>query len=179
MEASKRQSLERLIRYVARSSTPLSRLYLMDNGSIRLRLKTPYHDGTSHIVFIPMEFLEKLMALVPRPRINSIRFHGILASHAKLRFLVVPKLPEQDCGQIEGEAALKPAPPKYKSSWARLLKRVFDIDIHACQKCGKKLKLIAAIEDLRAIEKILSHVGLPIKPPKPMNPKPFNGTWGF
>jgi len=46
-------------------------------------------------------------------------------------------------------------------SWARLLKRVFDIDIEHCPNCGGALKIIAAIEDPPVIVKILSHLGLP------------------
>ena len=40
-------------------------------------------------------------------------------------------------------------------SWARLLKRVFEIDIEQCPQCGGTLKLIAAIEDPPVIAKIL------------------------
>jgi hypothetical protein len=47
-----------------------------------------------------------------------------------------------------------------RMSWARLLKRVFDIDIEHCPNCGGALKIIAAIEDPPAIVKILSHLGL-------------------
>jgi hypothetical protein len=46
-------------------------------------------------------------------------------------------------------------------SWARLLKRVFDIDVEHCPNCGGALKIIAAIEDPPVIVKILSHLGLP------------------
>jgi hypothetical protein len=53
-------------------------------------LKKPYSDGTSHLVFSPMEFLEKL-ALVPPPRAHLTRFHGVLAPHSKIRSKVVPK----------------------------------------------------------------------------------------
>ena len=42
-------------------------------------------------------------------------------------------------------------------SWARLLKRVFDIDVEHCPNCGGALKIIAAIEDPPVIDKILSH----------------------
>jgi hypothetical protein len=49
-------------------------------------------------------------------------------------------------------------------SWARLLKRVFDIDIEHCPNCGGALKIIAAIEDPRVIVRILSHLGLPTRP---------------
>ena len=33
----------------------------------------------------PLEFMERLAALVPRPRLHLIRFHGVLAPNAKLR----------------------------------------------------------------------------------------------
>jgi len=50
-------------------------------------------------------------------------------------------------------------------SWARLLKRVFDIDIEHCPNCGGSLKIIAAIEHASVIVKILSHMGLPAHTP--------------
>ncbi len=49
-------------------------------------------------------------------------------------------------------------------SWARLLKRVFDIDVERCE-CGGKLKIIAAIEEPAVIERILTHLGLAAQPP--------------
>jgi hypothetical protein len=49
-------------------------------------------------------------------------------------------------------------------SWARLLKRVFDIDVECCA-CGGKLKIIAAIEELAVIVRILTHLGLPARAP--------------
>jgi hypothetical protein len=50
-------------------------------------------------------------------------------------------------------------------NWARLLKRVFDIDVEHCPNCGSALKIIAAIEDPPVIIKILSHLGLPTRAP--------------
>jgi len=45
-------------------------------------------------------------------------------------------------------------------TWAQRLKRVFSIEIEKCDKCGGKVKIIAAIEDPGVIEKILKHLGL-------------------
>jgi hypothetical protein len=39
-------------------------------------------DGTTHLLFEPVELLEKLAALTPRPRINLILYRGVLAPHA-------------------------------------------------------------------------------------------------
>ena len=54
------------------------------------KLKTPYRNGTMHIVMSPMKFMQRLAALVPRPRLHLIRFHEVLAPNAKLRFKVMP-----------------------------------------------------------------------------------------
>jgi Putative transposase len=48
-------------------------------GQVVLKLKTPYRDGTSHIVMSPLEFMQRRAALVPRPRLHLIHFHGVLA----------------------------------------------------------------------------------------------------
>src|SRR5262245_496527 len=53
-----------------------------------------------------------------------------------------------------------------RMSWARLLKRVFDIDLEHCPNCGGALKIIAAIEDPPVIVKILTHLGLPTRAPR-------------
>ena len=42
-------------------------------------LKTPYSDGTTHVLFEPLDFIARLAALVPRPRVNLTRFHGVFA----------------------------------------------------------------------------------------------------
>ena len=50
-------------------------------------------------------------------------------------------------------------------SWARLLKRVFDIDLQHCPNCGGELKIIAAILESAVIERILTHLGLQARAP--------------
>jgi hypothetical protein len=119
----------------------------------------------------PQEFMQRLAALVPRPRLHLIRFHGVLAPNAKLRPLVVPQGPEVQeqatevvvADEYEVETVL--ARP-HRVSWARLLKRVFDIDMQHCPNCGAgELKIIAAILERPVLEKILTHLGLDPQPP--------------
>ena len=88
--ADQRQALEHLCRYVTRPAIAIERLSVNRAGQVVLKLKTPYRDGTSHFVMSPLEFMQSLAALVPRPRLHLIRFHGVLAPHARLRAAVVP-----------------------------------------------------------------------------------------
>ena len=83
--AHQRQELERLCRYITRPAIASERLKRNQAGQVVLQLKSPYRDGTTHIVMTPLELMQRLAALVPRPRLHLIRFHGVLAPHAKLR----------------------------------------------------------------------------------------------
>ena len=105
--------------------------------------------------------MQRLAALVPRPRLHLTRFHGVLAPNAKLRSQVVLKV-EQAATKGTCEHAAHSAP--LRMSWARMLRRVFDIDIERCA-CGGKLKFVAVIEQPEVIAKILTHLGLAAQPP--------------
>jgi hypothetical protein len=132
-------------------------------------LKSRYRDGTTHIVMQPREFMQRLAALVPRPRLHLIRFHGVLAPHAKLRAAIIPQPVQNDGAPVHEHAHSQAA----RMGWARLLRRVFDIDVERCE-CGSKLKIIAAIEDPVVIVKILTPLGLPARaPPRSAAQYPF------
>jgi hypothetical protein len=88
--ADERDKLERLCRYICRPAVSERRLSLTQNGNVRYELKTPYRDGTTHVIFEPLDFIGKLAALVPPPRANLTRFHGVFAPNSRYRSRVVP-----------------------------------------------------------------------------------------
>ena len=69
-----RQALEQLCRYITRPALANERVQINSAGQVVLRLNTPWRDGTTHIVMSPLEFMQRLAALVPRPRLHLIRF---------------------------------------------------------------------------------------------------------
>src|SRR6266566_5841273 len=83
-------SFERLFRYAARPPLSMDRLEALPDGRLRYWFKTAWRNGTTHAIFQPLEFMEKLAALVPTPRAHLVRFHGLLAPAAKWRPAVVP-----------------------------------------------------------------------------------------
>ncbi|HYQ71011.1 MAG TPA: transposase, partial [Gammaproteobacteria bacterium] len=80
-----RQKLERLCRYITRPAIAEPRLSLTPSGNVRYQLKTPYRDGTTHVIFEPLDFIARLAALVPRPRVNLTRYHGVFAPNSPHR----------------------------------------------------------------------------------------------
>jgi Putative transposase len=165
--ADDRKALEQVCRYITRPALANERVQTNAAGQVVLKLKTPWRDGTTHLVMSPLEFMQRLAALVPRPRLHLIRFHGVLAPNAKLRAQVVPQEPEPPTpatAPIGCETICAHDRP-VRASWAKLLKRVFEIDMEHCPNCGGEFKIIAAILEQRVIEKILTHLGLQARAP--------------
>ena len=162
---NQRNKLEQLCRYITRPAIANERLKLNSTGDVVLQLKSPYQDGTTHIVMSPLEFMQRLAALVPRPRLNLIRFHGVLAPNAKLRPQIIPGRPDSLNDPSDDLQATPHHSTSARMSWAQLLKRVFDIDVECCPHCGGTLKILAAIVDPSVIAKILAHLGLPTRAP--------------
>ena len=162
VQAHERQKLEHLCRYVARPAISEQRLALTRDGRVRYELKTPYRDGTTHVIFEPLDFMAKLAALVPKPRVNLTRFHGVFAPNSHYRVTITPAKRGKGAGKV-GTVHLAPeerTPLEQRAAmtWARRLKRVFNIDITECEKCKGPVKVIACIEDPVVIDKILNHL---------------------
>jgi len=156
--AQERQKIERLCRYISRPAVSEKRLSLTPNGNIRYQLKTPYRDGTSHVIFEPLDFIARLAALVPRPRVNLTRFHGVFAPNSRHRALVTPAKRGKGNRAKGSDEPQTPVERRASMSWSQRLKRVFNIDIETCSECGGTVKVIACIEDPVVIKKILSHL---------------------
>ena len=179
-QSAEREKLEHMVRYIARPPVAIDRLSSRTDGLITYRMKKKYRDGTEVLLFSPMELMEKLAALVPKPRAHITRYHGLFAPHSKNRKKVV--LSEIKKVLEAGSVAKDEKPDAQKRmSWAKLLNRVFKIDVTECQFCRGEVKVLAAVLERKAIEKILNHLGLPTEPPTihPARPPPQAQFDGF
>jgi hypothetical protein len=133
-------------------------------------LQRRWADGTTHLVFTPMELLQRLVPLVPRPRINLVRNHGLLAPNAPWRAEVVARA-ENEATAVESPSPLPSVDvppedpktrcprPKYRA-WADLMRRCFEMDVLACSRCGGRMTVVATIDGPAVIHRILTHLGL-------------------
>src|SRR2546425_12247797 len=81
-------SFERLIRYAARPAVATERLSALSDGRLLYRLKRPWRDGTSAVIFERQDFMSKLAVLVPAPRAHLTRYH-VLGPAAVWRPLII------------------------------------------------------------------------------------------
>jgi len=158
------------------------RIRLTPDGQVRLELRHRWADGTTDLLFDPIELLERLVALTPRPRINLVLYYGVLGAHAtwrsRLRGPAVGERARHTAAEPDGrlEAAVVPTSEPTAASmsserhaptllWAQVMQRSFGFDVLACPRCGGRLRLIALIDDPRVIPRILGHLGLPTDVP--------------
>ena len=200
-----RERLEKLCRYAGRPAVAESRLSLLPDGRACYELKRRWKDGTTHVVLEPQVLLERLVALVPRPRRHLVTYHGVFAPAAGLRSRVVPRWDEEvveraECQhgaggerEVEDEASCRLLPRRVvphvpgkrrrggrrRYPWAELLKRVFEVDVLVCARCGGRRKVLAAIHDPDSIAKVLGAMGLSAAVPElaPARGPPGEGEW--
>ena len=170
-----RKKLERLCRYISRPPVSEKRLALTSQGKVRYALKTPYRDGTTHVIFEPLDFIAKLAALVPSPRANLTRYHGVFAANSKHRVNVTPAKRGKGSSRqgLQGTNKTDSLADEHREmTWAQRLKRVFNIDITICRRCGKAVKIVASIEDPLIIKRILDHLNTKFSAPASANQLP-------
>ena len=142
-EAHERQKLERLCRYITRPAIAEKRLSLTTQGWVRYQLKSPYRDGTTHVVLEPLDFIARLAALVPSPRVNLTRYHGVFAPNSPQRGEVTPGKRGRRAGVQSTDEAKAEVERRAAMTWAQRLRWVFKIDIMTCEVCGGAVKVAA------------------------------------
>jgi hypothetical protein len=141
---------ERLCRYLARPPVAHDRLSLTRDGRVAYALKTPYRDGTTHVILEPKDFVARLAALVPGPRSHLTRYHGVFAPHAKWRSAIVPGKPPP------AAAERTPSERQRAMTWAQRLSRVFKVDVSRCARCGGPTRIVASLTDPAVLDRILT-----------------------
>ena len=131
----------------------------------------------------PIDFVARLAALVPKPRVNLTRYHGVLAPNHHWRADITPAGRGKGIRRRRHDEENSPIELHAAMTWAQRLKRVFNIDVDksaglpictaagcpegggyrdvpdaTCPRCGGPVKVIACIEDQTVIDKILAHL---------------------
>ena len=85
-----RDGRERLLRYCLRAPLSLERLSIGPDGNVIYQVKATRHGNETRRVMTPMQFMARLVALIPPPYHPLLRYFGVFGPHASWRKAVVP-----------------------------------------------------------------------------------------
>ena len=144
------------MRTITRPAIAEPRLSLTSSGNVHYQLKTPYRDGTTHVIFEPRPPGSTGAAAAG----ESDPLSRGVSPNSPHRALVT-KAGRGRGAKREASEAVKedtPAARRFAMTRAQRLKRVFRIDVEVCQACGGAMRIIASIEDPVVRGKILAHL---------------------
>ncbi len=129
----------------------------------RLLVRTPLdpRTGATEVAFGPLELIHALSQQIPDRGQHLVRYHGAYSNRAG-------RLHSAAEGEGRGRGGPPPAAPgdtdsdfarSRRRSWARLLRRILEVDPLLCARCGVEMRIVAVITDPQVIDRILGHIG--------------------
>lgn len=132
-------NLRRMVQYLLAPAVRDRQVTLQRDGVV-YELKRPRRDGTTHRQYTNDQMLDRLGFLVPPPRANLVRFHGVYAPNSDLRAEVVPRQPSarpEDLPEDDEESS------EDYLAWSELKSHSFAEDMMHCPRCAGRLVLVA------------------------------------
>jgi len=177
LAADERGSLERLARYATRVVLPVGAVELLDGGRVRVETAPDPRTGSTVLEMDRLDLVHAVCQQIPSARMHMIRYLGGYSNRTRRRLRAARALlaggggedvdtePSVGTRELLGpDLTFEDAPPRPDSapslrqqSWARLLRKVFEVDPLMCPRCRVAMEVVACITDPAVIDAILRH----------------------
>jgi hypothetical protein len=153
-------TMENLARYIIRASFSQERMqYLDQEGKVVYAAEAcpgrRSGDGKSSKVFPALEWLAAMCSHIPNRGEQMVRYYGYYSNVSRGK------------RQKEGSDDVIPCilepqgnEKAFRKSWARLIQKIYEVDLLVCTECQGTMRVISSIEDPSVIRAILDHLGL-------------------
>ena len=156
VRASYAEGRKKLAQYMLRAPFSLEKMtYLPETGMVMYRSRM--HKGVIRdFQLMPgAQWLEMLCCDIPDRFERLLRYVGWYSTRCRgKRARAAAQAPGAQASQDEQAVAARA-----RSSWARLIHKVYEVDPLECPKCGGAIRVIALIDDAHVIRRILEHLG--------------------
>ena len=176
VQASEIASLESQARYITRPVVAMDALEKQADGRLIMETPPDPKTGATSIEMDPLAWIHRITSHIPDPGRHCQRFYGAYSNRGRVSVaaqddatagLPAAELPERDNSDISREA---------RSTWARLIKKIFETDPLLCT-CGGRMRIVSFITDPRVVDRILRHKESGrCKTADPFEPRPPPGT---
>ncbi len=161
-----RKAIENVARYMSRAALSVERVRYNRAEDRVTVTKKPFGSSPEESMSYPVgDFLALLASHIPAPYESLVYYYGVYSSSHRGKQRRENK-EDQETGLVLIETGKATAAGKPTSTWARLIRRIFEVDPLRCNHCGAQMRLIAFITDFRQTSRILEHIGeQTIRPP--------------
>lgn len=159
-------SIENVARYMSRAAISVERVeFNSEENTVTVYEKQNKTPAGIAATYTMMEFMALLAGHVPSPYEPLVYYYGIYSSSYRGK-----EKRENADDEDEMEIEEVTGTPKASSTWARLIRKIFEIDPLRCKKCGGEMKIIAFVTDFHETKKILKHIGEETQRAPPLSP---------
>ena len=143
--------LEHLARYVTRAPLRLDAMELLANG--RVRVRTPVHPqtGATRMELDVLEMIRRLCAQIPDPRQHMVLYFGWYSHRTRGER-------RKATGEVPAAAVEVRVSTPRSRSWARLMRRIFEVDPLLCPQCQVEMKVVSVIQEVAVVDRLLRHL---------------------
>jgi hypothetical protein len=151
--------LERMARYLTRPPLAVGSVHLTPEGQVLISTPPDPRTGESAKILDPLEWIHAITTQIPDPHQHLTRFYGAYANRNRNGFRAQnespPVPPLADSVPKDGDDSFTAS---RKKNWARLMRKILEVDPLRCARCGATMKVIAVITDPATVDKILAHL---------------------
>ncbi len=143
---------ERLARYLTRGPLPIDVVEKVEGGRLSVRTPPDPRTGLVEKILDPLDLIHAITTQIPDPGQHMVRYYAWYSNRSRgARDAVGARL-------AGPQPQPEPIPSPSRASWARLLKRIFEVDPLVCPACGSKMKIVSVITEPNVIDAILRHL---------------------
>lgn len=147
----------------------MDRVSLTEDGQVEVATPPHPESGERRVVLDPLEFIHAVGRQVPNPRQHLVRYYGSYANRSRRQWQERwsgsgwGRVSDEDCGEA-GDAGVQgpragSRPGSRSGSWARLLRRILEVDPLLCPRCDVEMVVVSVITDPQVVDRILNHRG--------------------
>jgi hypothetical protein len=177
---------EALSQYIAKPPVSLKKV-IFEHYDGRVIYYSDYNDyfKRNMQVFTVHDFIASLTHHIPARGLHYIRRYGLYSSRSRGKWVAKPyvirlaptgwKDKHKTSAQTENlsgdqKAGIDVASAESRASWARLIRKIYEVDPLVCKKCGSPMKVLAVITNPGGVKNILRHLIKTGKSPPGLDP---------
>ena len=148
--------LESQSRYITRPALAMDALEKLADGTLLMETPPDPRTGATRVVLDPLEWIHRITAHIPDPKSHCQRFYGAYSNRGRVS-CAPARADIPDPGMRAGQLDNSDVSMEARSTWARLVRKIFEADPLICGACGARMRIVSFITDPRVIDRILRH----------------------